>query len=168
MKLNLGNCFTKKLAMKLFFTVHQLLCFSIAAILVSSCEIETLREKYEEKVLGTWEFKEVKKMKLFDNQNITGDYETTLLEFMPDGTLNILDKNSLSILVTGTWDMDDVDYSNDETTDAYVTLETKFDDAYNGVDYSFDEATINHFKKDELCFRENNFKNNKSVELKRN
>ena len=153
--------------MKAFFTIRQIAFLATAIILASSCEIETLREKYEDKIIGTWEFEEVKKLKLFDNQNITDDYEETLLEFMPDRTLNILDKNSLTVLASGTWDMDDVNYSDGENTSTYVTLETYFDDNYNGVDYTFENAIINRFKNGEVCFQEGRFNKNKHIELRR-
>lgn len=153
--------------MKSFPLFPQFACLIALSLLLSSCEIETQKDKYEERVLGIWEFQEVKKLKLFNNETITDEYEETLLEFMPDGTLNLLDKNSLTVLTTGTWDMDDRSYTDGETTNYYVSLETSFDDSYNGVDYSFDEATINRLKNGELCFRETKFSNNKSVELKR-
>jgi hypothetical protein len=106
-------------------------------------------------------------LKLFDNKTITDDYEATLLEFLSDGTVNILDKDALTVLATGTWDMDDETQSDGETANTYVSLETRFDDSLNGVDYSFDQATITRLKNGEFCFRENKFSKNKSVELKR-
>lgn len=142
-------------------------CFATIALLSSSCEIETLSEKYEDKIVGTWEFQEVKDLKLFDNETITENYEETLFEFKPDGTLNLLDKATMSVLASGTWDMDNETSTDGETTNTYVSLETKFDDSFNGTDYSFSESTITRFKRDELCFRENKFSKNKRVELKR-
>ncbi|GEM_PF-4581307 len=142
-------------------------CLSAIALLSTSCEIETLKDKYEDRIIGIWEFEEVKKLKLFDNQTITDDYEETLLEFMPDRTVNILDKNAMTVLASGTWDMDDTSYSDGTSTNSYVTLETRFDDNYNGVDYTFEKAAINRFKNSELCFQEGKFSKNKRVELRR-
>jgi hypothetical protein len=152
--------------MKSFFLLQQFACLIALLLIASSCEIETQKDKYEDRILGTWEFEEVKKLKLFDNETVTDDYEETLLEFLQDGTLNILDKDALTVLATGTWDMDDETRSDGETTTTYVSLETNFDVNYNGVDYSFDESTITRFKNGELCFKENKFSKNKSVELK--
>ncbi len=139
----------------------------VLPLILSSCEIETQKDKYEERVLGTWEFLEVKSLKLFDNQTITDDYEATLLEFLSDGTVNVLDKDAMTVLASGTWDMDDEYETPGEQTASYVSLETRFDDSLNGVDYSFDQATITRLKNGEFCFRENKFSKNKSVELKR-
>lgn len=153
--------------MKSFSLLHHFACFAIISLFAASCEIETLSEKYGDKIVGTWEFDEVKKLKLFDNETITSDYEETLFEFKPDGSLNILDKSALTVLASGTWDMDNETDTNGETTTTTVSLETKFSDSYNGVDYSFGEAAITRFKNDQLCFRENKFSKNKHVELKR-
>jgi len=142
-------------------------CLSAIALLSTSCEIETLKDKYEDRIIGIWEFEEVKKLKLFDNQTITDDYEETLLEFMPDRTVNILDKNAMTVLASGTWDMDDTSYSDGTSSSTYVTLETRFDDNYNGVDYTFEKAAISRFKNGELCFQEGKFSKNKRVELRR-
>jgi hypothetical protein len=153
--------------MKSFSLLQQFACLAIVVLIACSCEIETQKDKYEERILGTWEFSEVKNLKLFDNQTITDDYEETLLEFLSDGTVNILDKDAMTVLAIGSWDMDDETQSDGETTTTYVSLETRFDDSLNGVDYSFDNATINRLKNGELCFRESKFSKNKSAELKR-
>ena len=153
--------------MKSITSFKRFACLAIVMLFLSSCEIETQKDKYEEQILGTWEFSEVKSLKLFDNQTITSDYEETLLEFLSDGTVNILDKDAMTVLAAGNWDMDDETQSNGENTTTYVSLETRFDDNYNGVDYSFNESTITRFKDGDLCFKENKFSKNKSVELKR-
>jgi hypothetical protein len=153
--------------MKSFSLLQQLACLAIVMLFASSCEIETQKDKYEERVLGTWEFSEVTKLKLFDNQNVTEDYEETLFEFLSDGKVNVLDKDALTVLATGTWDMDEEYETNGEQSSTYVSLETRFDDSLNGVDYSFDESTITRLKNGELCFKENNFSKNKRVEMKR-
>jgi len=140
---------------------------AIMMLFLASCEIETQKDKYEERVLGTWEFSEVKSLKLFDNQTITDDYEATLLEFLSDGSVNVLDKDAMKVLASGTWDMDDEYETPGEQAATYVSLEIRFDDSLNGVDYSFDQATITRLKNGEFCFRENKFSNNKRVELKR-
>lgn len=145
----------------------RIACLAATVFTAASCEIETLQEKYEEKVVGTWAFSEVKKLKLLDNQTVTADYEPTLLEFQADGTLHILDKNTGALLASGTWDMDEETQSDGETTTSYVSLETRFDGSYNGVDYSFDEATVTRLNNDAFCFRESKLSKNKRVELKR-
>ncbi len=153
--------------MKSYASFQQFALLIAISLIAASCEIETQKDKYEERALGIWEFSEVKKLQLFDNQDITAEYETTLLEFQSNGTLNILDKDAMTVLATGTWDMDDEYDTAGEQTATYVGLETRFDDSLNGVDYSFDNATITRLKNGEFCFRENKFSKNKRVELKR-
>ena len=120
--------------------------FLCVSLFLSSCGIEDTPEPQQ--IVGEWRFDQVKAGKTLDfcPDDITPEFQNKIIEFTPD-VVHIKDAQTKQIIVSGTWESQNVPVYMGEDVSYVYELTTHFPAMINDHDFSWNKVRYSSGKR---------------------